>query len=132
VNLARWVAALISPLVGYLVAISGAVFLASGLKHLCPKEQLVSGMCTAKWYASAELAVISVAASAGAALVVLLPAVLSPSHKRVVGIAAFAAGFLFVSHFTWQVGSSFLVPCASSTLVGGFTLWCLLRSPKHR
>jgi hypothetical protein len=131
VNPIRWLAALVSPLVGYLVAIAGAVILASGLKRLCPEDQMISGMCTASWYASSELAAISIAGSAGAAVFVLLPTVLAPSHKRAVALAAFVAGLLLASGFTWQVGWSFLVPFVTSAFAGGFTTSLLWRSGKN-
>jgi hypothetical protein len=117
----RSVLALASPVLGYLTSIVGSVLGASALRHLCPQELLVSGMCTARWYASAELALIAAFVALGASLFVALPVVFAPSHKRWVALVAYAAGAIFVSVFTWQVGLSFWPPYAAALASGGAT-----------
>ncbi len=130
-NLIRWLATLVSPIAGYLFAIVGAVVLASGLRRLCPEDKMVSGICTASWYASSELAAISVTMSAGAVLFVLFPSVLAPSHRRAVAIVAFVAGLFLASNFAWQFGWSFFVPLIAAAFSGGVTVLLLWRSVKN-
>ena len=117
----RWALALASPVLGYVVSIVGSVFGASALRQFCPPELLVSGMCTAHWYASAELAAIAAFVALGASLCVALPVAFAPSHKHWVALVAYAAGAIFVSVFTWQVGLSFWPPYAAALLLGGVT-----------
>lgn len=117
----RWLLALVSPVLGYLLSIVGSVLGASTLRHLCPPELLVSGMCTASWYASAELAVIAAFVALGASLVVALPVTFAPSHKHWVALVAYAAGAIFVTGFIWQVGRSFWPPYAAALACGGVT-----------
>ena len=117
----RWALALASPVLGYLFSIIGSVFGASALRHLCPPELLVSGMCTARWYASAELAVIAAFVALGASLFVALPVVCAPSHKRWVALVAYAAVAIVVSVFTWQAGLRFWPPYAAALASGGVT-----------
>lgn len=130
-NPIRWLAVFVSPVGGYLISIAVALVLISGLKRLCPEDQMVSGMCTASWYAFSELAALSVAASAGAAFFVLLPSLLAPAHRRVVALTAFVAGLLLASSFAWQIGWSFLGPFVASAFAGGLTASRLWRSDKN-
>jgi hypothetical protein len=126
-NALRWLTVLVAPGLGYLVAFAGAAVLSEQLTRLCPPHLLVSGMCTAPWYPTAELAAISVAVGTGALLFVLLPTLVAPNNKPVVATSAFVLGTVATTWFTWQVGLSFLAPFLSALGVGGVTALTLTR-----
>ena len=131
INALRWLGVLIAPLLGYVVAVLGAVVLTGQLIRLCPPELLVSGMCTASWYPALELAAISVAVGLGASLFVLLPSLVAPHSRRVVATAAFFAAAAVVSWFTWHAGFSFLAPVLTALGASGVTALFLARSAVH-
>lgn len=76
-----------------------AVLLFFFFNSRCPPELLVSGFCTASWFPVVEAGTQLIGACAGAALAVLLPYLLAPSHKRAVALTAFVLGAIYSISF---------------------------------
>jgi hypothetical protein len=84
-RLLRWLLVLPAALAGWWAALLlGFALLALGDSQ-CPAEERMSNACLAPWYAGFERAVYIVCAAIAAALVVLLPALTAPAHRRRVG-----------------------------------------------
>jgi hypothetical protein len=116
--------------VGYVAAVLSVVVLTQLLRHMCPPEHVVSGMCTATWYSGAELAAFAIATALGAALWVVLPVLAAPAHRARVAWFAFALGAAFATWFTSQVGVGFAVPFGSALAVGAVS--ALLLSSRYK
>lgn len=113
----RWL--LVAP-VG-VVAFIGALLL-SLLLHgipelLCPRDELVSGMCMATWADAGHTAALALGGAVGAALVVGLPAAMAPRWRSAVALLAFGHGFWFVLRLV-STGTSFHVPFIAATSSG--------------
>jgi hypothetical protein len=122
-NLLRWLLMLPLALTGYVVAVLLAVALSSLVTWLCPPELMISGMCTASWYSTAEIAALSVASAIGAVLFVVVPALIAPSHSLAVALVSLLAGGSYVAWFVLQVGTSFIVPAGSAVAAGMVATW---------
>jgi peptidoglycan/LPS O-acetylase OafA/YrhL len=115
----RWVLAALSPMVAIFVAIVSLVAGPTWLIRLCPPEDLISGVCMATWYRSAETVVISLGFGVAAALFVLLPTALAPRGKRPVAIAAFLCGLVLIA----SVGIGFApIPALVAVLSGALAV----------
>lgn len=95
----RWLLVPISAAFGCWFGIALAVLLFSAFNSLCPADELVSGFCMASWFPPVEEGVQYAGAASGAALTVLLPYWLAPSHKRAVAMVAFALGAAYAIAF---------------------------------
>ena len=126
----RWLATAPLAFVGYAVAVLLVVALTSLLKRLCPPELLVSGLCTASWYAAAEVTAFAISTAVGAALFVALPALAAPGHRVRVALVAFAVGSAYAIWFVSQVGLGFAVPFTSAVASGAVTTWCFASKVK--
>ena len=91
----RWLLVPVSIAFGCWSGMALALLLFSAFTSLCPADKLVSGFCTADWAPAMEQSVQYAGAAAGAALAVLLPYLLAPSHKRLAAAIAFALGAAF-------------------------------------
>lgn len=67
--LARWLAIVPAAVLSWLAGLVAGLGLLALAQRLCPPEAMVSGMCTAPWYAGAETAILcaSTAVVAGVA-----------------------------------------------------------------
>jgi hypothetical protein len=91
-RLLRWLLVPPAALAGWWFALLlGMGLLAIGDSQ-CPAAQKVSGACIAGWYAHFERAVFVSCSAVAACLVVLLPALAAPAHRRRVAWIAFAWG----------------------------------------
>jgi hypothetical protein len=60
----------------------------------CPSDEIISGLCSASWYAPAEDALMCVFAGIAAALIVTLPTLVAPSRKVTVAFIVLLLGSL--------------------------------------
>jgi hypothetical protein len=108
VPFAAWLAWAVAVLIGAeLVALA---------EHMCPKEAMVSEMCTANWYGPAFDAIMSFSTAVAAGLILLLCTLIAPaSHERVARltflIGAIAATFM-------AVAAHAIMPLVSALVVG--------------
>lgn len=114
----RWSLVIVSPVVALVAAFVAALLLTSLLERLCPAALMISGVCTAPWYAPAEVAALGLAAFVGGALFVYLPARLAPIRSESVAWIALGAGCAYAIVFLWQGGASLVVPFVAAG-VGG-------------
>jgi hypothetical protein len=77
--------------VWFLVLFTG-IFATAILDVFCPPELIVSGSCTASWYQPALEAVVAIFTGISALGVVLAPALVAPSKRRMVAWVAFFIG----------------------------------------
>jgi hypothetical protein len=88
----RWLLVVPAALAGWWIALLiGMLMLAIGDSQ-CAAEDRLSNACIAAWYPPFERAVYVSCAALAAALVVLLPALAAPAHRRRVAWCAFAWG----------------------------------------
>jgi hypothetical protein len=87
----RWLAIIPATAVAWALTAALGGGLLKVAVHLCPPEQLVSGMCRAPWYRNLEEAVIVGWAALLVALTVTVPAVIAPSHRGSVATVALVA-----------------------------------------
>jgi len=114
----RWALVLLLAPLGYVAAVLLAILLTQLLVRLCPQHLLVSGMCTASWYTTAEVAAFAFATAVGAALWVVLPSLVAPAHRSRVAWVAFVLGAAYATWFMSQVGMGFAVPFACAVVSG--------------
>jgi hypothetical protein len=116
-NALRWLLVPISTAFGCWFGIALAVLLHSAFTSLCPAGMLVSGLCHASWFPAAEAFAQYSGAALGAALAVLLPYLLAPSHKRIVAVVAFLLGAAYAAAFV--VAGLDAWPYAACAIVSG-------------
>ena len=80
----RWLLVLPVAWLSWIVAAMVALTLYTIAETLCPREQMISGLCTAPWFDHAERAILSFGAGLAAALITVSCTLLAPSHRRVV------------------------------------------------
>jgi len=121
-NVLRWLLVIASPAAALACAFGAALLLISLLKWFCPAALMISGMCTAPWYAPAEVAALSIAALVGGALFVYLPARLAPIRAESVAWVAIGAGCAYATAFLWQGGASLVVPFVAAGAGGALAI----------
>jgi hypothetical protein len=115
----RWLLFVPSAALGYLWIFLCAMVLISLLQSLCPPDLMVSGMCMASWFRTAERVAIMFSIATGAALFVALPAAIAPTQKIAVAAGALAVGSGIVVYMCVQLGTSFLPELVAATVGGG-------------
>jgi hypothetical protein len=88
---------------------------------------LISGTCTASWYAALEEGIICLGAAVGAVCAVALPALAAPSHKSYVALTALATGASYSLWVLLGVGSFALLPAAAAIVAGLLTTLATFR-----
>ena len=120
-------AAIVGVVAWHLVVILG--MFADGLLHdCCPPDQVVSGLCMADWYDPAQDVLVIVFAGLSAVAVVLIPPLVTPSHRWKTALVAYGVGATFALVFAansadvWAPAASALIAGAASILVAR-ALW---------
>jgi len=91
------------------------------LDSLCPPELMVSGACTAPWYASAVEGVILLCTGLAAAGIVIIPALVAPAWRVEVSTFAFACGALFAIYAA--LDASLWLAFVVAAIAGSISLW---------
>jgi hypothetical protein len=88
--------------------------------YLCPKEQMVSDMCTADWYETALMSIYCIGAALAAALVVLLCTLIAPAPRdRFARVTYFVGSLAAVA---MAIETKMFLPLASA-LIAGALVW---------
>jgi hypothetical protein len=89
----RWLSVAPSAVLAWFIAVYVVLELRRLALALCPAEMVFSGTeCDAAWFATVDHALMPFGAGLAAVLVVLLPTVIAPSHRRMVAWAVFVVG----------------------------------------
>jgi hypothetical protein len=128
----RWLLFVPSAALGYLWTFLCAMVLVGLLQGLCPPDLMISAMCTASWFRTAERVAIMFSLATGAALFVALPAAIAPAQRTAIAVGAFAIGFGIVLYMCMQLGTSFLPELVSATIGGGLMAALVRERDMHR
>lgn len=120
VHLVRWIFAIPGAVAGWYIGVVVALGIRQLGERLCPAEHLVSDLCHAPWSSFVtDFALVTGSLICGS-LVVLLPALIAPSHRHRVAQLAYAVGLASSAYWLFH---GFWLPVASAALAGGATLW---------
>ena len=90
----RWLLVIPGAWAAWSLALVTGIAVHSGLERLCPREQMISGVCTAAWFGYAERVVICSGAGLAATLILVTCACIAPSHRPQVVAMTFVVGSL--------------------------------------
>jgi len=123
----RWALILPAAWAGWSLALILGIGAHSLLEKLCPKDQVVSGMCVAPWFSYAEKAVFCGGAAVAAALIVLFTTLVAPGHRPTVALLAFTLGCVGASYMA--VAADAYAELATAVVVGLLVTWWLRTRP---
>ncbi len=126
-NVVRWVLVVPAALVGWYAGLIVALLIYKTNVALCPARYLVSGMCTAPWSSAMEELAVIVGGAVVGALVVLLPALMAPYHRKKIALIAYALGFTCSIYVLMLVPSIWRAVLAAA-LASGLMLWRIYHS----
>ena len=102
------------------VAVFAAFELDALATYLCPKNQMVSGMCTAPWSGVATTSIFCFGAAMAAGLVVLLCTLVAPGNREQVARFVYVAGAVVAVVMAVQAHAILPLVCA---LIAGAVVW---------
>lgn len=124
----RWLLLVPSGIAGVCLGFAAALALLGIADRFCPPDLLISGMCTASWYRTAERAALCSGAAVGAIAAVALPTFVAPAHKARVAAMAFCLGAVYA---LWGLAAAgaYAWPALASALAAGMAAlgWVLAR-----
>jgi|GEM_PF-3113680 len=120
----RWLLVVPSAFIGWYVGLIVAMLIYKMNEALCPARFLVSGMCTAPWSPVMEELAVIVGGAVVGALVVLLPSLMAPNHRKRIALIAYSLSFA-CSLYVLMLVPSIWRAVLSATLAGGLMLWCV-------
>lgn len=126
----RWLLVVPSGIAGILLGFAATIAFLAIADRFCPPELLISGMCTASWYRTAETAALCSGAALGAFAAVALPAFVVPAHKARVAAMAFCMGAVYALWGVATAGTSAWPPAASALAAGTAAVAWVLASGK--
>ena len=121
-RLLRWMLVVPSGILGWYLGMIVAMLIYKANQALCPARYLVSGVCAAPWSIYVEKMAFFIGGGVVGALVVLLPALMAPNHRKQVALIAYGLGLacsigVLLSMFSlWNA----VLP---AVLAGGWVLW---------
>ena len=124
-KLVRWFSVVPSAILAWYAAFISGLVLVAAIGHLCPPEEIVSGLCGAWWYPYAERAVILLSVAASAFLVVVCASAMAPTHRVPVAWAAYVCGALVAIYFVSQTAA--VGEFISAILAGLFGVFAVAR-----
>jgi hypothetical protein len=92
INVLRWIAVAPITILGFAIGLFLSLLLHDGIKVLCSKDEMISGMCIAQWFHYAEITVFCFGAALTACLVIALAVLIAPSRRVGVALAVFGIG----------------------------------------
>jgi MFS family permease len=122
----RWIRVPLGALGGWYAALLVGLFLHKLVSGFCPSDMIVSGACTAPWFAVTERIITGFGAGLAAVLVVTLAALSAPSHRVAVARIAFVLGA--VAAIAMAVTGGAWVECIAALACGVATLLVLQRT----
>lgn len=126
-SVVRWILVVPAALVGWYAGLIVAMLLYKANEALCPTHYLVSGMCTSPWSSAMEELAVIVGGAVVGALVVLLPALMAPYHRKRIALIAYALGFT-CSIYVLMLVPSIWRAVLTAALAGGLMLWRIYHS----
>lgn len=108
------------------VAFFLGLFILSYAESFCPRDQMVSGMCTAPWWRPVEKSIFCFSTGLSAILVVTAGFFVAPAARTVVAWLIFAGGSI-VALWMAAEGSAW-AECISAVAAGLITTFLLTRS----
>lgn len=120
----RWLLIAPSAIVGWYIGVFTTIGIYQVNDWLCPAKYIVSGMCYAPWASLVHKFAIAFGSIFAATLVVLLPTVIAPDHRRIVANIVYVMGLLGSGY--WLIHGQW-VPVVWAVLGGGITLWLIHR-----
>ena len=103
ISILRWLLTAPVALAGFYIGLLVFGLIYEINERWCPEAYLVSGMCHAPWSWHAGQFAVVLGAFVSGALVVLLPALTAPSHRKAVALLFYALG-LACALFVWMSG----------------------------
>jgi hypothetical protein len=85
----RWLLVIVTPFIATAVILLVARMAVTISNGQCAADSLAGGLCVEAWHTTAMDSIILIAIAAFVVAVVILPAMLAPSFKRVVAIVGF-------------------------------------------
>ena len=98
----RWAAVVPISIGSWYLALIIGLAVRALVESLCPEEQMVSGMCTANWFLTAEKFMFCCGAALSAFFVVASASFVAPAEKSLVSCVALAAGSAVAPLFAVQ------------------------------
>lgn len=124
-NVLRWIAIAPAILLAWVAAFAIGIGLLDVAHRFCPPEAVVSGACTASWYAPTELAIMAFSTALAAFFIVGLSAWLAPAHRSTVAKLVTGGGIAYAVYFAAQTGLWICLGTAAGTAVA--TCWLIVR-----
>lgn len=125
-HIIRWLLIIPVAILGWCVGALAGMTILQFNELLCPDEYFYDEMCHAPWSSFVyEFAWVFGIVTA-ACLVVLLPTLTAPFHRRQVAIIAYITGLEFAIYYAAQ-GTGLIWPAVWAALGGGITLWLIHR-----
>lgn len=120
-KLVRWALVPMAVLsVWYTVLFLGMAGL-SVVDAFCPPELVISGACTAAWHAPVVNALVLVCTAVAAVGIVIVPALVAPTHRLLVAGLAYGCGALFAVYAA--SGGTLWGPFFVAAIGGSGALW---------
>ena len=88
----RWIAVVPAAVAGWWLVVVVAITLHGLVFSFCAPEDVVSGACVAPWFSQFESALLYFAVALSATLVVLVPTIMAPAHRRLIAWVAYLVG----------------------------------------
>lgn len=101
----RWLAVVPAAYLGWWAALIFGIMLLNLAESFCPPSEMISGMCVAWWFHYGEKAIFAFSAALAAFLVIVLPVLVTPSHRHVVAWSAFIGGGAVAVVLGWQLAA---------------------------
>ncbi len=121
----RWLLIVPAVFIGWYAGLLSGITVYKINEWLCPAEYIVSGMCYAPWSSYIHEFAVIFGAMVAASLIVALPAVIAPSHRRIVASVAYTLGLMYAVYFIVGGGSEMWIPAAAAISAGGAMLWLI-------
>lgn len=103
-SIARWLLMIPSIAVAWFLGIFSAFGIYVIDEKLCPPEYIISGDCFAPWSRTVHDLAFMVGPAIAAFLIVLLPSLLAPKHKKPISIIIYIVGVLVATYMLLDIG----------------------------
>jgi hypothetical protein len=118
ITVIRWISVPFAAWFAWGVAVFAGFELEALATYLCPKDQMVSDMCTAPWYGVALTLIFCFGAAMAAGLVVLLCTLIAPGNREQVSRFVYVAGSVVA--VVMAVSARAIAPLVCALIVGAF------------
>src|SRR4249920_3848879 len=120
ITVVRWILVPFAAWLAWGVAVFVGFELEALASYLCPKDQMVSDMCTAPWYGVALTSIFCIGAAMAAGLVVLLCTLIAPGSREQVARFVYVVGSVVA---VVMAVSAHAIPPLVCALIAGALVW---------